>query len=411
MKKLLELTLGRKRIERLTERIGAERVEQRQREVEEFASLTLMRKIAGPAGVEVPEAACVMADGGRFQQTTLSVDSKTHWREYKAGFCGALGKRVDELPAGEQAPDPLPDVPSFLLNLEQMETLTREIGRKAAGEKEPADSNETDGPELDLKQIGSLEELEQLPLPSAPVPGEKSKKPLPFSPPVTSRDVVATGENCELFGDQLAARAWQLGLFQSPRKAFVADGGSWLWTLWARHFKPFGFVGVLDIIHAVTYLYAAAMAGRPKSEGGVVYQRWIRWVWCGQVADVIAEVALRQQELGLPEEGESETSPRHIVSGALTYLQNQQSRMNYPRYRKLGLPITSSLMESTVKQLNQRIKGTEKFWSESGGESVLQLKADTLSESDPLEKFWTERQNQQTGFYSNCRTQQKKTAA
>jgi len=44
----------------------------------------------------------------------------------------------------------------------------------------------------------------------------------------------------------------------------------------------------------------------------------------------------------LPEPKESVTSPRQIVSRALTYLQNQQGRMRYPEYRKLGLPITSS---------------------------------------------------------------------
>lgn len=40
--------------------------------------------------------------------------------------------------------------------------------------------------------------------------------------------------------------------------------------------------------------------------------------------------------------------------------------MNYVEYRGLGLPITSSLMESTVKQIGRRVKGTEKFWSEAG---------------------------------------------
>ena len=77
---------------------------------------------------------------------------------------------------------------------------------------------------------------------------------------------------------------------------------------------------------------------------------------------------------------DGDTSARKIVDRALTYLQNQKSRMNYPRYRKLGLPLTSSMMESTVKQLNRRLKGTEKFWSDDGGEAMLQMKADTLAE-------------------------------
>ena len=84
--------------------------------------------------------------------------------------------------------------------------------------------------------------------------------------------------------------------------------------------------------------------------------------------------------------------------GALTYLQNQQSRMNYPLYRKPGLPITSSHMESAIKELNFRMKGTEKFWSKQGGQSVIQLRADNLSETDPLSIFWKERAKNRTGL-------------
>ena len=98
---------------------------------------------------------------------------------------------------------------------------------------------------------------------------------------------------------------------------------------------------------------------------------------------MILALAHRQTLLGLPCDDDGETSPRRIVSGALTYFQNQQSRMRYPEYRKLGLPITSSHMESAIKELNYRIKGTEKFWRQAGAESILQLKSDTLSASEP----------------------------
>jgi hypothetical protein len=403
IRKLLEMTLGRKRIERLTERIGAERVGEREAEVELFEKLTLTEKLAGPTGVVPPAAAVVMGDGGRFQKTAQNADSKTHWYEYKAGFCASLEGRPDGVPAGEDAPDPLPDVPKFLLNLEQVETLTREIGRKAADVPEPGEqTGDLPDDRIRLDDVSSLEQLETL-VASADKPREeKSSKKLPLSPKLRSRDVLATSRNSDAFGVQLVARAWSLGLFQAERKAFVADGGSWLWTIWERHFKPFEFVPILDIIHAVTHLYAAATAGRPLTEGGPVYRRWITWVWQGDVAKVIAEVAARQEQLGLPTDDDGETSPRRIVHRTLTYLQNQHSRMNYPRYRKLGLPITSSLMESTVKQLNRRIKGTEKFWNDRGGEAMLQMKADTLSDSDPLAAYWTRRQAQQTGLHRCC---------
>ena len=37
--------------------------------------------------------------------------------------------------------------------------------------------------------------------------------------------------------------------------------------------------------------------------------------------------------------------------------------MDYPARRKAGLPFTSAYVESTVKQVARRMKGTEKFWS------------------------------------------------
>jgi len=71
--------------------------------------------------------------------------------------------------------------------------------------------------------------------------------------------------------------------------------------------------------------------------------------------------------------------------------------MNYPEDRRPGLPLTSSHLESTVKQINRRVKGTEKFWSQSTSEVVLQLRADYLSDSAPLEAFWLRHQASQTG--------------
>lgn len=107
-------------------------------------------------------------------------------------------------------------------------------------------------------------------------------------------------------------------------------------------------------------------------QGEVAMLKLLEMVFGRKRIERIAAPASRQAEPGLPTAEDSETSPRQIVSKALTYLQNHQPQMRYPEYRKLGLPITSSHLESTIKELNYRIKGTEKFWSSEGGASVLQ---------------------------------------
>jgi hypothetical protein len=134
------------------------------------------------------------------------------------------------------------------------------------------------------------------------------------------------------------------------------------------------------------------MTGRRFREGWEAYTAWIQRVWSGDVEEVIRALEVRQSELGAPEETDGETSPRCVVAEALTYLRNNKDRMRYDQYRKAGLPITSSHMESTVKLFNRRVKGTEKFWSEDGAEEILQLRADYLSETEPLETFWENRQ-------------------
>ena len=62
-----------------------------------------------------------------------------------------------------------------------------------------------------------------------------------------------------------------------------------------------------------------------------------------------------------------------------------------------GLPITSCYIESTIKQINHRVKGTEKVWAPAGCEAVLQLRADYLSDTQPMADFWQRRQNRMTG--------------
>ena len=376
--KILRTTITEKRVERVTERIGGERVAQREAQVLAWSELKLTEKVAAPPGVKAPDVASVMGDGGRLQLRDANPDAKSHWHEYK---CGALQSMSSE--ASES--DPCPQIPSFFLNRERMDKLSREITQVAARIDSPIDKpapDATSTSEISAAVVGTDEE----------------RGAIDYQPPkVLEREVVASRQDSRTFGRHLAAVAWSLGFFAAKYKAFVGDGQNWIWTEWERHFKPYGFVAILDFIHALTHVYAAAMAARPAESGWPVYVRWITAVWSGDVASVISELAIRQQELGLPTEEDGDTSPRRLVTKTLTYLQNQQSRMKYPEYRQSGLPITSAHMESTVKQVNRRLKGSEKFWADDGSEALLQLVGDEMSTTQPMTEFWRTRAENQTG--------------
>ena len=61
-------------------------------------------------------------------------------------------------------------------------------------------------------------------------------------------------------------------------------------------------------------------------------------------------------------------------------------------------------MESTIKQINRRVQGSEKFWSEPGAAAILQLRADYHSETEPMRQFWNRRQDETNGHRRNQRT-------
>jgi len=404
LKELADLPVSAKQVERLTRRIGQERVAERSAAVAAFQALPLAAKFAAPAGVTPPDLAVVMVDGGRLQildrtapatvpaedvmpsplpapvpaDATATAEAwqeekapSGHWREDKVGLLLTMQSDATDV-------DPCPDLPSSFLDATRIPELVRQLNQHVK-QSDDAGAAAAD-PEA------TADALRQ----------EAAYEP----PEVEQRQVVASRETWPVFAPILAAAAWAWGFQGAARKAFVGDGSANNWKLQRRFFGS--FVAILDFIHALSYVFAAAMAGRRFAAGWACYQQWIQWVWQGQVLQVIAALQARQAELGLPEPDASETSPPKVVDRTLTYLRNHQDKMRYDAYRRQGLPITSSLMESMVKQIGQRVKGTEKFWSEDGAEAILQLRADHLSEDAPLDAFWQRRQETATGQRRYC---------
>jgi hypothetical protein len=404
--KLARAAVPAKQVERVTKGIGLERCDERDADAAAYQALPLARRKEAPPGVTAPAVAVVGTDGGRIQifdrqaaaaqaaaaplqaiapvaapaasvsqpgaaeETPAAEDVERrgrHWREDKVGLLMAMQSQPS-------AADPCPDVPASFLDPTRMGKLVRQIRKGVPIAEEPA--RPAEDPEAEQQ---AFQEPEQV-----------------WKPPqVEHKRLVASRRPWEQFGPLVAAAAWAMGLFAASRRAFLGDGAENNWSIWRDYFSS--FEPILDFIHALSYVYAAAHAGCDRVAGWRRYTRWIRWVWRGQVAEVLRELEQRQAELGEAQEQDAETSPRKVVATARTYLTNNAARMRYDEYRRAGLPITSSYVESAVKQFNQRVKGTEKFWGEEGAEAILQLRADHLSENQPLEAFWERRQAQQTG--------------
>jgi len=377
LQRLADLPVPTKQVERLTQRIGAERCTERDAAVRHYVERPLLERKAVPPGVVAPDLAVVQMDGGRLQILDRRASPQEasapeqgrvasgHWREDKVGLLATMSSTAS-------AVDPCPTIPEHFVDPLRILKLTRQI-KGSAGvveEEAPDDASTNSAPDPDPEESYTAPVLEQ-------------------------RSVVATRAEVHSFGAILAQAAWARGFYQAQRHAFLGDGSSANWGVWERHFS--NFTAIVDFIHALTYVFSAAMAGRSFEQGWPIYTEWIGRVWAGDIEAVLAALAQRQAELGPAAADEPETSPRQRVAEALGYFDNQKERMRYASYRQQGLPITSSHIESTIKQINQRVKGSEKFWSEGGAEAILQLRADALSETEPLADFWQRRQATATG--------------
>jgi hypothetical protein len=418
--KMANLLVHEKQVERLCKRIGGERLAERNEEVARFLALPLVERLDGvPQGVTPPAAeqvAVVMADAGMLQlrsteeqdaAPTPAPDEETPASNAASGCAATLPQ--DELrpsadeddPDQEKAPpgrhwhedkvgliltmrspvcqaDPCPEIPPTFIDPERVTTIVRGLKKSAPlkqeDQSEPSQAEES--PEQD-EEVAQYE-----------------------GPKVEERQVVASRLGWPLFGAILACAAYGAGFAKAPRKAFVADGAKSIWGVWKKRFRS--YVPILDFIHALSYVYSAAQAvGCDATEGWRLYSEWIGWVWQGKVGRLIEVLKEWLKEHGQPDKGESTSSKRSVVARTVGYLQNNRSKMNYSTYRRRGLPIMSSLVESMVKQISRRVKGTEKFWTDDGAEAILQLRADYLSDGDIMEHFWQRRQDAATGqrFY------------
>lgn len=198
---------------------------------------------------------------------------------------------------------------------------------------------------------------------------------------------VATMKDWDQMGDYLSQEAAHRGYFQARQKVFVADAAQGIKSLWQRGFPDSEFI--LDWAHAAEHLWACAVAAfgqGPRTQDW--YQRQKQNLWEGKSHLVIRAIAKQSRRVGKPRKNASENDPRLILARNEGYFRDNQAHMDYPRYRHQGWPIGSGMVESSIKQLGKRVKGTEKHWSIPGVEAILVLMTTLLAEDNRWEKFW-----------------------
>jgi hypothetical protein len=374
-----EIQISGRHVNRLTEEIGAELAAKRDRATEDY-----VHHRRQPPSVAAPQRVAIALDGGRLMTRESGQGPGVHgeqWKEDKVACLLTLeGQTVAE--------DPHPEPPRCFLDAPGVDKLVREIQANHGTRQE----NEL--PQLAELRLGSDKLASSMPAntstpaDTAPTP-QTEEKVWPPKRTKQPRTCVATMRDCHEFGKMVAAEAYRRNFPAATHGALLGDGSAWIWNLHAKWFS--NLTAIVDFVHALTYLYVtASVLASSVTERWQWYVQWMTLLWQGRVREVIDDLEARRQCLQpFPDEGAlPPTDPREALRRTLTYLKNNEGRMNYPEYRKQGLPVSSSMVESLIKEINYRVKGTEKFWDNpEGAEAILQVRAALLSDDDRLAHY------------------------
>jgi hypothetical protein len=168
----------------------------------------------------------------------------------------------------------------------------------------------------------------------------------------------------------LLLMARQVGYANAPLRAFIADGAQWLWRLAEQYFGS--AVQILDWYHLAEHVHKAAKAlwGEGTEAAGQWSKRLKDELYQGRGHSALelvrAELAKVRSQV-----------KREALQELETYVEHNLGRIDYPRYRALGLPIGSGQVEAQCKTLvGARCKQAGmRNWTYAGAEAVLRLRA------------------------------------
>ena len=175
----------------------------------------------------------------------------------------------------------------------------------------------------------------------------------------------------------VAMHLHRLGAAHALSITFAADGAPWIWDRIPRivalaQLTNVPIHEVLDCCHAAHHISLALAAfGLNEAERMPLYREHRTLLRNGQWRRVVEDLS------DLVGDSENDKMRTEIA-----YLQKHgdAGRLSYPAFRKQGIPLGSGAIESGIRRvINLRLKSNAIFWREPNAESMLQVRAQVIS--------------------------------
>jgi hypothetical protein len=190
------------------------------------------------------------------------------------------------------------------------------------------------------------------------------------APQLHQRRLVAVLGSIDVLRPRLWLEALRQGVLTASQVVWLSDGGVGFWGIYAALFSAYA-IGILDFYHAAQNLWKGVKAwldGRSKKA-----RHWFasarHRLRHGETDIVLNDIAAALKLDGLPR------AARKALKNLYEYLHTHHYHIQYQKFKELGLPIGSGMVESACKWLiQQRFKGVGMRWSETGFNHLLHLR-------------------------------------
>jgi len=181
----------------------------------------------------------------------------------------------------------------------------------------------------------------------------------------------------ESFGELMYVEGIRRGAEYARLLSVLGDGAVWIWNLAKAHWPK--AIQILDYYHASEHMWELANTlyeqGSKKATRFVTYK--LDQIWNGKVVKVIA--ALKKLKPNTQEKVKK-------LMDTIRYLESNKDRMQYPKYRKMGLHIGSGVVESACKQFGARLDQAGMRWTQAGAGAIAALRS--LKLSGRWDQYW-----------------------
>jgi len=171
----------------------------------------------------------------------------------------------------------------------------------------------------------------------------------------------------------------------------LMDGQKSLWASAKQHFEDVAYIEILDLMHALGYLWDAAALfypanAKPQRLGFVKHH--VQRLLHGQVQTVIRSLRAQAHRLT--------PTPREALADVIGYFRNNAARMNYDQYLQAGYPIASGVIEGACRHVVcDRMERSGMRWVMAGAEAMLKLRCIGINQDwAPFMAFHVAREQQ-----------------